>query len=204
MKIGIYGGTFSPPHYGHVKAADAFFMCERLDRLMIIPTFIPPHKSEEFEVSPDDRLEMCILAFSGKGYEVSDIELRRKGRSYTFDTLTELRKKYVNDELLFLCGTDMLLSFDRWYRFEEIFGLCTLVCMRREEDISGEITKKINEKISCFREQYAAKVRLINVEPIEISSTEIRNRILENENVSSMLPDGVYDFIKKKGLYKNV
>lgn len=204
MKIGIYGGTFSPPHNGHIKAADTFMRAERLDKLLIIPTFIPPHKSEDTPVSPEDRLEMCRLAFENRGYIVSDTEIRRGGKSYTYDTLTELAREYRGDELLLLCGTDMLLTFDKWYRFADIFRLCTVVCMRRERDEDGEVREKLNKKIAEFREQHGADIRLIDADPIEVSSTEVRKLIACGGDAEGLIPIGVYDYMRQKGLYKNV
>ncbi len=202
MKIGIYGGTFSPPHNGHVNAARMFAAAESLDKLLIIPTFIPPHKTETSAVPAEERLEMCYLAFTDEKFEVSDIEVRRKGKSYTFDTLTELKEMYRSDDFYLLCGTDMLLSFEKWYRFADILSMCTVVCMRREEN--AEMGVKLAEKIVELKEQCAADVRLIDAPPLEVSSTEIREKLSCGENVDNLLPTDVYRYIKKKGLYLNV
>lgn len=202
MKIGIYGGTFSPPHNGHVNAARMFAAAESLDKLLIIPTFIPPHKTETSAVPAEERLEMCRLAFTDDNFEVSDIEVRRKGKSYTFDTLTELKEMYRSDDFYLLCGTDMLLSFEKWYRFADILSMCTVVCMRREEN--AETGVKLAEKIVELKEQCAADVRLIDAPPLEVSSTEIREKLSRGENVNDLLPTDVYRYIKEKGLYLNV
>ena len=202
MKIGIYGGTFSPPHNGHVNAARMFAAAESLDKLLIIPTFIPPHKTETNAVPAEERLEMCRLAFTDDNFDVSDIEVRRKGKSYTFDTLTELKEMYRSDDFYLLCGTDMLLSFKKWYRFADILSMCTVVCMRREEN--AETGVKLAEKIVELKEQCAADVRLIDAPPLEVSSTEIREKLSRGENVNDLLPTDVYRYIKEKGLYLNV
>ncbi len=202
MKIGIYGGTFSPPHNGHVNAARMFAAAESLDKLLIIPTFIPPHKTETSAVPAEERLEMCRLAFTDDNFDVSDIEVRRKGKSYTFDTLTELKEMYRSDDFYLLCGTDMLLSFEKWYRFAAILSMCTVVCMRREEN--AETGVKLAEKIVELKEQCAADVRLIDAPPLEVSSTEIREKLSRGENVNDLLPTDVYRYIKEKGLYLNV
>ncbi len=202
MKIGIYGGTFSPPHNGHVNAARMFAAAESLDKLLIIPTFIPPHKTETSTVPAEERLEMCRLAFTDDNFDVSDIEVRRKGKSYTFDTLTELKEMYRSDDFYLLCGTDMLLSFEKWYRFADILSMCTVVCMRREEN--AETGVKLAEKIVELKEQCAADVRLIDAPPLEVSSTEIREKLSRGENVNDLLPTDVYRYIKEKGLYLNV
>ena len=119
MRLGIYGGTFSPPHMGHVLAAEAFVREIALDRLLIMPTAIPPHKEAHDVPADEHRLALCRLAFEGiAGAEVSDLELRRGGRSYTYLTLRELQRE--DQEIFFLCGTDMLLSLDSWRNADEV------------------------------------------------------------------------------------
>ena len=197
-KIGIYGGTFSPPHLGHVEAARAFLRQLSLDELLIIPTATPPHKEYEEEASADERIEMCKLAFSGiERTTVSDMEIRRGGKSYTYLTLEEL---YSEDtELYFLCGTDMILTFDLWRNFKRIFELATVCFARRERDAAS--TEAILQKVREYRELYGAKIIEINHRVIEVSSTDIR-RLIESGQELSMLPLGVADFIRERGLYK--
>lgn len=200
MKIGIYGGTFSPPHMGHVRAADEFVRSLGLDKLLIIPTFVPPHKEESEKIAPEMRLTMCRLAFSGEKYEVSDIEIRRGGKSFTAVTLDELKRIYPDDELYLLCGTDMILTFDTWYRFRDIFDMCTVVCVRRECDADTE--KKIEEKISFFSEQFGAKIRHISLKVTELSSSEIRSLVKGGENISELVPSEVEEYIHTHSLYR--
>ena len=169
MRIGIYGGTFSPVHCGHLLAAREFVQGMKLDRLLIIPTAQPPHKDMQTTVSADDRLQMCRLAFgSMENVEISDIEVLRGGKSYTVDTVTSLREKYPSDELFLLVGTDMILTFDSWYRYQEILSLCTLVYVRRETD--SALDSKILEKIFSLEKQTGKKIRHIKMAPVEISS----------------------------------
>ena len=131
MRIGIYGGTFSPPHNGHIAAAKAFMEQMWLDLLYIIPAALPPHKEMEVAVSAVDRLQMCRRAFSGmEGVWVSDLEILRGGKSYTSDTLRELCG--ADRRLFLLCGTDMILTLDSWHEPEEIFRLSYPVYIRRE------------------------------------------------------------------------
>ena len=143
---------------------------------------------------------MCRISFDGIG-EVSDIEARRGGRSYTYETLLALEEAGQND-LYLLCGTDMLMSFEKWYRFEEIFGMATVVLALREH-LSPEDEAKIDEKISFFEEKYGARIKKLSIVPIEISSTEIRKMISLGEDVSRFIPDAEYEYIKEKGLYLN-
>jgi len=120
MRLGIYGGTFAPIHNAHIRVAKAFYNEFLLDKLMIIPAGIPPHKQIAKDDSPEKRLRMCQLAFEGcKGFEISDIELKREGKSYTVMTLRELKNEET--DIYMLCGTDMILSFDQWFCFDEIF-----------------------------------------------------------------------------------
>lgn len=200
MRIGIYGGTFSPVHSGHVLAAREFIRRMKLDRLLIIPAFEPPHKEMSTPVSAELRFEMCRLAFEGiDGVEISDIEISRGGRSYTIDTVTALKEKYPDDQLFLLVGTDMILTFDLWRRYLDILSLCTLVYVRREK--RRELDDKISEKVSLIEKQSGRKIRYIRMSPLEISSTELRGMIRRGEDVGKYLPESVREFISKKGLY---
>ncbi len=195
MRLGIYGGTFNPPHKGHIEAAEAFAREMRLDKLMIIPTFIPPHKSESEEITPELRLQMCRLAFSHiPNTEVSDMEIKRGGRSYTYLTLDELKKD--DTELFFLCGTDMILTFDLWKNYEYIFTLAAICYIRREADSSNSL--KIKEKTEQYK-KIGANVIEIKHTVREISSTDIRSSIVKLGDEHLTTP--VLDFIKMNGIY---
>jgi len=198
LRVGIYGGTFAPVHNGHVAAAKAFMEQMKLDYLFIIPTCIPPHKQVDFSDEPLYRLRMCELAFKDiDGVVISDMEIARGGTSYTYDTLTELTKP--NTRLFFMCGTDMVLTFDTWYRFEDIFKLCYPVYVRREND--PILTKRIVDKITEYYNKYGVMFRRIITEPIEISSTQIRKRIAEGKDISSLVPAEVEKFIYENRVY---
>ncbi len=195
MRLGIYGGTFSPPHKGHTEAAEAFVREMKLDKLLIIPTFIPPHKATSEDASPEDRLEMCRLAFSHiPNSEISDMEIKRGGKSYTYLTLEELQDEGV--ELFFLCGTDMILTFDRWMRYEYIFKLASICYARRETD--DEISLKIKEKTEQYKKE-GAEIFEIKHRVTEISSSEIRDSIDMSE--CEYLTPEVLSYIKDRGLY---
>ena len=198
-RVGIYGGTFAPPHVGHVEAAKAFMKQMRLDYLYVIPAAIPPHKQCNFIVDPIHRLAMCDLAFSGiDGLIVSDLELRRGGVSYTVDTLRELT---APDTRLFLfCGTDMFLTLDQWYQADEIFKLCYPIYIRREND--QFITNKILKKIGEYTEKYNAVVRRVVTEPIELSSSRVRKTIAEGGDISGMVDPKVKMYIEDHGLFR--
>lgn len=198
MRLGIYGGTFSPIHNAHIRVAKAFCNQFELDKLMVIPAGVPPHKQIIDNDDPQSRLEMCRLAFEGcKRIEVSDMELLREGKSYTVITLRELTAP--DRDLYFLCGTDMILTFDRWFCFEEIFKLCTLVYVRRENDeaVGVELDKKIHE----YRTRYGAKIKRLDTDPLELSSTEVRNAVKKGLPISNMVPESIERYIKDRGLY---
>ena len=198
LRVGVYGGTFAPIHNGHVASAKAFMEQMKLDYLFIIPAYLPPHKQVDESDNPLYRLKMCELAFEGvDGVVISDVELQRGGKSYTYDTLKELQRPDVR--LFLLCGTDMVLTFDRWYRFEDIFKMCYPTYVRRENDpvLSGRIIAKIGE----YYDKYGVMFRRIVTDPIELSSTEIRRAVKEGKDISHLVPSGVARFIRENGLY---
>lgn len=199
MRVGIYGGTFSPVHQGHVAAAKAFMEQMWLDVLYIIPTGVTPHKEMKGDATPADRLEMCRLAFKGmEGVIVSDLEMRREGKSYTVDTLRELSRP--DDRLFLLLGTDMMLTLDRWREPEEIFRLCYPVYIRRESDQS--LDGRIVEKIKEYNAKFGKVVRRIVTPPIELSSSTVRSVISQGRSPEGLVPDAVAKYIRERGLYR--
>lgn len=197
-RIGIYGGTFGPPHRGHVNAAREFMRQMRLDYLYIIPAAVPPHKTLTYEDDPRDRLRMCELAFGGMdGVIVSDLELRRAGPSYTVDTLRELSSP--DARLFLLCGTDMILTLDEWHEAPEIFRLCYPIYIRREND--PILTRRIIAKIGEYSEKYNAVIRRIVCDAVELSSTDIRRALAEGRGLGDMVPPAVAAYITEHRLY---
>lgn len=199
LRVGIYGGTFAPVHNGHVEAAKAFMEQMKLDYLFIIPSYMPPHKQIDVADDPLLRLKMCELAFEGiDGIVISDVEIKRGGKSYTYDTVKELMRP--DTRLFLLLGTDMVLTFDEWYRFEDIFKMCYPVYVRREKD--PLITNRIVSKITEYYEKYGVMIRRIVTEPTVISSTEVREAVRNGKDISGMVPKNVAEFISERGLYK--
>ena len=197
-RVGIYGGTFAPVHNGHVRAAKAFMEQMKLDYLFIIPAYLPPHKQIDESDDPLYRLRMCELAFGDMdGIVISDCEIARGGKSYTYDTLKELERP--DTRLFLLCGTDMVLTFDTWYRYEDILKMCYPVYVRRESDplIGNRIVKKIGE----YYEKHGVMFRKILTEPIEFSSTDVRRAVSEGRDISGLVPPAVERFIRENGLY---
>ena len=199
IRLGIYGGTFSPPHLGHVCAASSFVRGAALDKLIIMPDFIPPHKSNFGNVLPEDRLEMCRIAFADVPCaEVSNFEILRGGKSYTYLTLQAFAKNDV--ELFFLCGTDMLLTLDTWKCPGIIFDLATICYVRRESDPRNDVL--IREKIAEFEKRFGARIIELEHEVIEASSTDLRFDIEGGGLDLEKLPLGVKHYVLERGLYR--
>ena len=200
MKIGIYGGTFDPPHIGHVNACKCFIDQIEMDKLFIIPTSIPPHKKRDSSVSGNDRMEMARLAFSKLSPKIifSDVELNRTGKSYTSDTIRHFLSPEI-EEIFLLCGTDMFVTLDEWHEFVYIFENSTIVCVRRENDTAFD--KLIADKANEYREKYNAKIRFISTQAIDISSSKIRSMIDDRSFILDNLPGDVYEYVKASGLY---
>lgn len=196
MKTGIYGGTFSPVHNGHVRAAELFLEKLSLDRLIIMPAGIPPHKEVTERVDGSIRYEMCRAAFLplSDRVEVSDFEIKKEGKSYTIDTA----RHFEGDELWILCGEDMLLSLDTWYRADELMRRCSFAALSR---MLGE-NEKMRLHAEKLRGEYGAVVEIIDGEPFEVSSTEIRERVKLGEDISSLVPAGVLKIINDRNLYR--
>ncbi|MBR3879096.1 MAG: nicotinate-nucleotide adenylyltransferase [Clostridia bacterium] len=199
LRVGVYGGAFSPIHKGHVEAAKAFMRQMWLDVLFVIPTGLSPHKEMDNSASAEDRMEMCRLAFRDvEGVIVSDIEIKRDGKSYSIDTL---RHMSCEDQRLFmLCGTDMMLTLGDWDDADEIFKLCYPVYIRREEDRA--LDAKIIEKNTEYFEKYGKYVIKLDSPVIDISSTELRAKMKNGEDVSAYVDAEVLRYIQEKGLYQ--
>ena len=201
-ELAIYGGTFAPVHIGHVHAAKAFFNAVKPDKLLIIPTLIPPHKQLKYKDNPADRLEMLKLAFKDEAYYgekifISDYEINSPPPSYTINTLRHFSAP--DTHITFLVGTDMFLTLNRWKNAEEIFKLCTIAFMKREQN--DENNAIINEKLFIYRNKYNADIKIIDTPPIEISSSELR--LGSDEEMKKYLPSAVYEYIKEHGLYED-
>lgn len=202
MKLGIYGGTFSPPHNGHIHAASAFLEQIQPDRLLIMPNNIPPHK-ENASVCASFRLEMTRLAFSlcpeyPDRIRVSDYEIQKSGKSYTADTLAHFAQK--GDELYFLCGTDMFLTLFDWYRPDLICRYATIVLMRREQD--RRLDEQIIKTDRGLKEKFGARTTQIHLAPIEVSSSMVRERLRCGQDVSDLISAPVLEYIREHNLYE--
>ncbi len=196
MKIGIFGGAFNPVHNGHVKLAVSYINSLKLDKLIVIPTANPPHKSSKDLIDGKDRLNMLNLAFKDVDkVEISDMEFKRQGKSYTADTIAELKKIYRDAEFFLIIGADQFLSFDKWYKYDEILNEVTLCTAAREEnmrDVLKDFSKKLLKGNRCY---------IADFDPIVVSSSEIREKFKNNIDISFLIPKNVYNYIIEKGLY---
>ena len=196
-RIGIYGGTYNPPHIGHLRAAEYAIEALSLNRLLLIPTGVSPHQEMAAGASAADRLAMLELSAKGiERAEVSDIEIRRAGRSYTVETLRAIKAEHPESELFLLMGTDMFTNFLTWREPEAIMKLATLAVFCRGE--TGERVKIEAQKLSL--EALGARVALVENPVTAISSTDLR-RMLVFGCADPFLMPGVDDYIRKKGLY---
>lgn len=201
-RTGIFGGTFAPVHNGHIRIALKFKEEFDLDRLLIIPASIPPHKEQPKGDTPLHRLEMLKLVFEkdeykDQGIEISDFELNKPGKSYTVDTLKHYYRK--DSQLYLLCGTDMLLSFHKWRSVEEIASLTKLVFTRREEPNPG-LDLQIDAQLGYLKESFGLDIHELKMPALELSSTYIRNNA--HKDISGLVPDAVLNYIRNNNLYK--
>jgi nicotinate-nucleotide adenylyltransferase len=190
-RLGILGGTFDPPHIAHLIAGELAVEQFALDQLLFIPANIPPHKIGHEIASSDDRYAMAELATQGNPrFAVSDIEIIRQGNSYMIDTIHELRKAFEPTALYLFIGLDNLAIFESWHKWEEIFEQCEVVVMARPSHQLDRITPKLRDRV---------KFRAIPL--MEISSTDIRERIHNGKSVRYMVPESVRSYIVEHKLY---
>ena len=199
MKTGIYGGTFNPIHNGHLHIVEEFRRGLGLDRVLLIPTRVPPHKAAPDLASAGERFAMCRLAAQGKPWlELSDIEMRREGKSYTAETLEELSALYPRDQFYLLMGEDMFLTLDRWYRPETIFSLASVCTTPRSPDGLDALRQKALE----YTGQFQARCFLDHIPYRPIGSTQVRQAVARGEDVSGLVPQAVAAYMKERGLYR--
>lgn len=198
LRIGIFGGTFDPPHIGHLLLARDAAEVAELDRLIFVPCGNPPHKDSSAVTDANVRLEMVKLATAGDPlFETSDFETACCGVSYTAKTLERLSEMYPKDELCFLVGADSLCSIETWFCPERIFAKAEIIAaMRGGADEEGlyETAKKLKAK-------YGARIRLVKTNVIEMSSSEIRRRVAHGLTIRYMVPEKVREYIEGHGLY---
>ena len=192
MNIAIYGGTFNPVHKGHYNCLKSVLDAVELDKVIVLPDRIPPHKSAEGLISGEDRLEMCRLAFGELDkVEVSEWELKQTGKSYSVITLRHFHKLYPED---------MLLSFEKWYRYEEILQLASLICVSRENAVTNQILQQHADEMT---QNSGGEIIIVDTKPFEVSSTQIRKMIENSQIPSCYLDENVVQYISVKNLYRH-
>ncbi len=198
MKIGVFGGTFNPIHNSHIYIAREYEKQLGLDRLVLVPSFIPPHKPAKHLASAQDRLAMCKLATKDMPlFHVTDYEVKQETKSYTYKTLEYLTQKYPGAELYLLMGGDMFLTVQDWRRSEDIFKMAVLCAAQREK---GEMTALDMHK-EHLEMMYGARCYLVDVEAHPLSSTMVRDLIREGEDPAHLLHPLVWEYIQQHNLY---
>jgi len=193
MNIGIYGGSFNPPHIAHLIFAEMLYEELQLDKVIFIPSATPPHKKNHNLLSAEKRLELIRLAIDGnERFGVSDVEIQRGGTSYTIDTLKSLEKLYKNATLYLIVGFDNLEIFHQWKEYRTILNKCTLVAVNRP----GFKTDTVDAEV-------LSRTKIIDLPRFDISATDIRQRIREGKSIRYMVPDAVLTEIEKNNLYKD-
>ena len=214
-RIGILGGTFNPVHYGHLKAAAAVRTRFSLDRVLFIPSFIPPHKESTGIASAEERLKMVELAVRGRSAFIpSAVEIRAEGKSYSILTLNKIKRLYPRAWIFFILGVDAFLEIETWRKWKRVLERCLFIVVTRPgyrlrdaEDVLGVAYRDQVRSVSRSekaREHWFLRSRifLAPIDAADISSTEIRRRIREGRSIKGMVPAAVEGYIHKRGLYK--
>jgi len=198
-KIGIMGGTFDPIHLGHLILAEETRIQLNLDKVIFIPTGEPPHKKTKSVLEPIHRYEMTLLATADNPhFQVSALEINKEGVSYTIDTIKHLRSLYSNSTFYFITGADSLVNITSWRNADELLTLCKFVTTKRRGIPNSELDDAVNKINQTFRDT----VYLLSIPYIEVSSTEVRNRVKNGESIKYYVPDSVETYIRKNNFYK--
>jgi nicotinate-nucleotide adenylyltransferase len=196
VQVGILGGTFNPPHLGHLVCGQEAYLQLQLDRVMFMPARIPPHKPVEHEPGVAHRLELCRLAVQGdERFIVSDLELSRPGPSYTVDTLDELNSSEPNNELFLIVGGDVAAGLPQWREPERVLALATLAVARRR----GTAWASVESALRGLRG--GERARFFRMPQIGVSSTIVRERVRAKQPIRYIVPDQVAEYIARHRLY---
>lgn len=198
MRIGILGGTFNPPHLAHLVCAQEAYLALGLDTVTFMPAWLPPHKPVDDEPGPEHRLELCRLAVVGdeERLEVSDLEIRRAGTSYTVDTLNELHNRAPETELFLIVGSDIAVGLPRWREPERVLSVATLAVAERPGTARTDVEEALR------RLDGGERARFFDMPEIGISSTMIRERVRAEKSIKYFTPDAVADYIYRHTLYR--
>lgn len=198
-KLGIMGGSFDPIHKGHLETAEFVYQQLGLEKIIFIPAYIAPHKIGMEYAPAEHRYQMTLLATQGNThFAVSDIELNRKGVSYSYDTVAALHEQYGDEyDLYFIIGADSVAALDTWTKVREIMALCTFVAATRPG-----FAPLVDKVIEYFGELGRTRIKWLNTPEMDISSTDIRQRVQENCSIRGLVPLAVEEYIHQKGLYR--
>lgn len=198
-RVGILGGTFDPIHVGHLMTAEAVRDEYHLNKVIFIPAAVPPHKQNQDVTEAMHRYVMTVLATcSNPNFEVSDIEMNRPGPSYTIDTIRELLERFGEDtEFYFITGADAIQEIHTWDRIEELLEMCHFIGASRQGCLPD-----VNQIKASFGELGKRKIHRLETPELEISSTDIRNRIKKGYSIKYIVPTAVEQYIYKQGLYR--
>jgi nicotinate-nucleotide adenylyltransferase len=220
MRLGLFGGTFDPIHFGHLRAALEVKEGFDLDQIVLIPAAVPPHKTNRSVTDAADRLKMAEMAVTGKSvFTVSDIELKRSGPSYSIDTISHFKKATPEDsEIFFISGLDAFLEIDTWQSYSDLLKQVAFIVIARPifdcQDLSSRwkrledfIKSKISTRYklsdsSCFEHPEAQPIYTIDVTSLDISSTRIRARVKMGQSIEFLVPERVENYIKTRELYR--
>jgi nicotinate-nucleotide adenylyltransferase len=199
VRIGILGGTFNPPHLGHLVCAQEAYLQLHLDRVMVIPASIPPHKPVEDEPGAAHRLELCRLAFQRdeSRFAVSDLEIRRDGTSYTVDTLQELHTREPDSELYLIVGADIAAGLPKWRDPEKVLSLATLAVAQRPGTGPEAVERALGEL------EGGERARFFDMPEIGVSSTMLRDRVRDGQPIRYLTTDAVSGYIARHNLYRD-
>jgi nicotinate-nucleotide adenylyltransferase len=214
MRVGILGGTFDPVHHGHLTMARVAMEAAGLEKVLMIPSALPPHKERPGLADGYQRFAMLALSLNGnENLALSEIELKRGGKSYTVDTLKQLRRERDNDDLFLIVGSDSYAELVTWRAYEQILSMAAVLVIPRTSETRGEFQQRLTPELSrtLKPESSPPAGRTQNLlpaawwiasDPVLVSSTEIRRRLKKRESVKGLLPDPVASHIRRQGLYE--
>lgn len=202
MKIGIMGGTFDPIHNGHLMLGETAYHQYQLDKVWFMPNGNPPHKKQSnIGIDALTRMEMVKLAIQDKEYFVlQDYEVMKESVSPTYETLAHFKEKYPDDTFYYIIGADSLFSIERWIHPELIFPNCIILAACRDEIDTSE---EMNAKIDYLNKKYNAQIKFLTSPLVDISSSELREKIRNGKSIQGDVPQSVEEFIAKEGLYES-
>jgi nicotinate-nucleotide adenylyltransferase len=213
-RIGLFGGTFDPIHCGHVKAAESVQQIFAFDRILFIPSYIPPHKESVDVASAEHRLKMVELALSSfDRFSPSSIEIDARGTSYSIVTLNRIKEMFPQTDIYFLLGIDAFLEIETWKDYEDVLEQCSFIVMSRPgyslDDARGVLTDKYNQSMVEVRGPvqkedagfFFHKIYLLRIHTLDISSSEVRRRVGKNQSIEGLVPEIVENYIKERRLY---